>query len=162
MVSARAVAERVTDPELPMVTLAELGVLRAVSESGGQVTVDITPTYSGCPAMDTMRDDLVYALTDAGYRDVEVRTVLRPAWTSDWITSGGKEKLAAAGIAPPTAARRTGGAIPLTLTAPRRAIRCPHCGSRDTTTVSEFSGTACKALLRCRDCAEPFEYFKEF
>jgi ring-1,2-phenylacetyl-CoA epoxidase subunit PaaD len=162
MVSARAVAERVTDPELPMVTLADLGVLREVSESGGKVQVAITPTYSGCPAMDTMRDDLVHALTDAGYPEVEVRTVLHPAWTTDWITSGGKEKLAAAGIAPPTAAGPAGGPIPLTLTAPGRRIRCPRCGSRDTETVSEFSGTACKALLKCRDCAEPFEYFKEF
>ena len=96
MVTARAVAETVTDPELPMLTLADLGVLREVSEVDGKVTVSITPTYTGCPAMDTMRDDLVHALQHAGYPAVEVRTVLRPAWTTDWISAAGRRKLAPA------------------------------------------------------------------
>jgi len=98
--SARAVAEAVTDPELPMLTLADLGVLREVTEDGDTVSVAITPTYSGCPAMDTMRDDLVHALHRAGYDEVEVRTVLSPAWSSDWISAAGRRKLAAAGITP--------------------------------------------------------------
>ncbi|MER6800247.1 1,2-phenylacetyl-CoA epoxidase subunit PaaD, partial [Amycolatopsis mediterranei] len=104
MVTAAAVAATVTDPELPMLTLADLGVLRSVSEAEGRVVVAITPTYTGCPAMDTMRDDLEHALVSAGFADVEIRTQLSPAWTSDWISPSGREKLAAAGIAPPGAA----------------------------------------------------------
>jgi ring-1,2-phenylacetyl-CoA epoxidase subunit PaaD len=124
--------------------------------------VSITPTYSGCPAMSTMRDDLVHALLAAGYTQVDVRVVLHPAWTTDWISGAGRRKLAAAGIAPPGAApARRGGPVPLTLTAPARQVRCPHCGSAGTERVSDFSGTACKALRRCRDCREPFEHFKE-
>lgn len=161
MVTAYAVAATVTDPELPMLTLADLGVLREVSEEDGRVVVAITPTYTGCPAMDTMRDDLVHALTGAGYDEVEVRTVLRPAWSTDWITDDGKRKLAEAGIAPPGAAPRRTGPIPLTLSAPVASVRCPHCGSPDTEEQSRFSATACKALRRCRSCLEPFEHVKE-
>ncbi|MEY7970666.1 1,2-phenylacetyl-CoA epoxidase subunit PaaD [Saccharomonospora xinjiangensis] len=159
--SARAVAETVTDPELPMLTLADLGVLREVREEDGKVVVSITPTYSGCPAMDTMRDDLVHALGEAGFAEVEVRTVLRPAWSSDWITEEGRRKLAEAGIAPPGPAPRRPGPIPLTLSAPVARVRCPQCGSADTVEVSRFSATACKALRRCRACHEPFEHVKE-
>lgn len=159
---ARAVAATVTDPELPMLTLADLGVLREVSEQDGRVTVTITPTYTGCPAMDTMRDDLVHALEDAGYRDVEVRTVLQPAWSTDWITGDGRRKLAESGIAPPgQAPERSSGSIPLTLGRPRQVVRCPRCGSPETDEVSRFSATACKALRRCRSCREPFEHVKE-
>ncbi|GAA3542326.1 phenylacetate-CoA oxygenase subunit PaaJ [Amycolatopsis ultiminotia] len=159
---ARAVAETVTDPELPMLTLADLGVLREVSEVDGRVTVAITPTYSGCPAMDTMRDDLAHALLDAGYGDVEIRTVLEPAWSSDWISAAGRRKLAEAGIAPPGAApRRAAGPIPLTLAPPVARVACPQCGSRDTEEQSRFSATACRALRRCRSCLEPFEHVKE-
>ena len=162
MVSALAVAETVTDPELPMLTLADLGVLREVSEKDGRVLVAITPTYTGCPAMDTMRDDLVHALRGAGYDDVEVRTVLRPAWTSDWITEEGRRKLADAGIAPPgSAPRRTTGPIPLTLGASARRVSCPRCGSAVTDLVSEFGPTACKSLRRCGACHETFEHVKE-
>lgn len=162
VLDARAIAETVTDPELPMVTLAELGVLREVSEVDGKVRVAITPTYTGCPAMDTMRDDLVHALEAAGYREVEVSTVLQPAWTTDWISESGRRKLAEAGIAPPgTAPKQVSGPIPLTLGAPVLRVRCPHCGSAETEQLSKFSGTACKALLRCRTCLEPFEHFKE-
>ncbi|EOD63615.1 1,2-phenylacetyl-CoA epoxidase subunit PaaD [Amycolatopsis vancoresmycina] len=161
MVTAAAVAATVTDPELPMLTLADLGVLRSVSEEDGRVVVAITPTYTGCPAMDTMRDDLEHALLAAGFPDVEIRTQLAPAWTSDWISSSGREKLAAAGIAPPGAAPRRLGPIPLTLSAPVSAVRCPLCGSADTEEQSRFGATACKALRRCRACLEPFEHVKE-
>ena len=159
--TAAAVAATVTDPELPMLTLADLGVLRSVSESGGRVVVAITPTYTGCPAMDTMRDDLEHALVSAGYPDVEIRTQLSPAWTSDWISASGRRKLAAAGIAPPGAAPRRSGPIPLTLSAPVSRVPCPHCGSADTEEQSRFGATACKALRRCRACLEPFEHVKE-
>ena len=161
MVTAEAVAATVTDPELPMLTLADLGVLRSVSEEDGRVVVAITPTYTGCPAMDTMRDDLEHALVSAGYPDVEIRTQLTPAWSSDWISSAGREKLAAAGIAPPGAAPRRSGPIPLTLSAPVSRVSCPLCGSPDTEEQSRFGATACKALRRCRSCFEPFEHVKE-
>ncbi|WP_298176810.1 1,2-phenylacetyl-CoA epoxidase subunit PaaD [Saccharomonospora sp.] len=160
--TARQVAETVTDPELPMLTLADLGVLREVWEEDGTIIVSITPTYTGCPALDTMRDDLVHALQRAGYPKVEVRTVLRPAWSSDWITEEGRRKLAEAGIAPPGRARCHGtGPVPLTLAPPVSRVRCPQCGSTDTEEVSRFSATACKALRRCHACHEPFEHLKE-
>jgi ring-1,2-phenylacetyl-CoA epoxidase subunit PaaD len=160
MVSAQAVAETVTDPELPMLTLADLGVLRDVQETADRVVVTITPTYTGCPAMDAMRSDLYSALRRAGYAEVEVRIALTPAWTTDWITSDGRRKLAEAGIAPPGAAPR-GGPIPLSLTAPVKRVLCPQCGSAETELVSEFSATACRSLRRCRSCDEPFEHVKE-
>lgn len=157
--SARTVAETVVDPELPMLTLADLGVLRSVEESADRVVVTLTPTYLGCPALETMRADLVHALASAGYDDVEVRTELHPAWSSDWISPAGKAKLAEAGIAPPGRAPR--GPIPLTLTALASSVACPRCGSADTETIAEFGSTACKALVRCRECGEPFERVKE-
>jgi ring-1,2-phenylacetyl-CoA epoxidase subunit PaaD len=158
----RAVAETVTDPELPALTLADLGVLRDVREQDGTVVVEITPTYSGCPAMGVMRADLLHALHRAGFADVEVRTVLSPAWSTDWITEAGRHKLAAAGIAPPGRAPVRGpGPIPLQLGPTRRTASCPLCGSADTEETSEFGATACKALRRCRNCGEPFEHVKE-
>ncbi|GAA4135775.1 1,2-phenylacetyl-CoA epoxidase subunit PaaD [Actinomadura keratinilytica] len=160
---ARAVAETVTDPELPMLTLRDLGVLRDVRVApDGAVQVTITPTYTGCPAVQTMRDDLRARLAEAGFTRVEVRTVLHPPWTTDMISKAGRRKLAAAGIAPPgPAPRRTSGPIPLTLGPPRTAVRCPRCGSPDTDELSRFGSTACKSLRRCRACREPFEHFKE-
>ncbi|WP_308198478.1 1,2-phenylacetyl-CoA epoxidase subunit PaaD [Actinomadura terrae] len=159
--TARAVAETVTDPELPMLTLAELGVLRDVREEAGHVEVLITPTYTGCPALDAMRDDLRARLAEAGHRDVAVRTVLDPPWTTDWISASGRAKLAEAGISPPgPAPRRASGPIPLTL-GPTRRIACPRCGSADTAQVSRFGSTACKSLHRCAACGEPFEHVKE-
>lgn len=160
--SPAAVAAGVVDPELPVLTLADLGVLRSVEESGGTVTVTITPTYTGCPAMEAIRDDLVTALHSAGYPDVVVRTVLSPPWSTDWISEAGKRKLAEAGIAPPGAAsRNTGGPIPITLTPRPSTVDCPHCGSADTVETSRFGPTACTALRRCRTCSEPFEHVKE-
>ncbi len=158
----RSVAETVTDPELPMLTLSDLGVLRDVRTEDGTVVVEITPTYSGCPAMGIMRADLVHALRSAGFDDVEVRTVLAPAWSTDWITPEGRDKLVRAGIAPPGAApARAAGPVPLTLGPSRRTADCPLCGSADTEQISEFGATACKALRRCRSCREPFEHVKE-
>lgn len=160
--SARTIAETVTDPELPMLTLADLGVLRDVSEQDGRVSVTITPTYTGCPAMDTMRDDLEHALREAGYADVDINVTLNPAWSSDWISAEGLRKLAAAGIAPPTRAPKVAsGPIPLSLGPSVRRVRCPHCQSANTEELSRFGATACRALYRCRDCREPFEHVKE-
>jgi len=159
----RDVAGTVTDPELPMLTLADLGVLRDVrTAEDGTVVVTITPTYSGCPAMGVMRADLVHALHRAGFADVDVRTVLSPPWSTDWISEDGRRKLAEGGIAPPGHAPvRADGPVPLSLGPTRRTASCPLCGSADTEELSEFSGTACKALRRCRTCREPFEHVKE-
>jgi ring-1,2-phenylacetyl-CoA epoxidase subunit PaaD len=157
------VAAGVTDPELPLLTLADLGVLRDVRRAAdGTVVVDITPTYTGCPAMGVMRADLVHALHRAGFADVEVRTVLSPAWSTDRITAEGRRKLAAGGIAPPGAAPvRGAGPVPLELGPSRRTASCPLCGSPDTEEVSPFGATACTALRRCRSCREPFPHVKE-
>ena len=163
--TAYAVAAAVTDPELPMLTLADLGVLRSVEEADDgpdkKVVVTITPTYSGCPAMATMRDDLVHALTDEGYADVEVRVSLSPAWTTDWISDRGRAALVEHGISAPGPAPQRGGPVALTLAPTRRTIACPQCGSAATELVSEFGSTACKALYRCTDCLEPFDHVKE-
>jgi len=162
LTDARTVAETVTDPELPTLTLADLGVLRDVRIEDGTVVVDITPTYTGCPAMGVMRADLVHALHRAGFADVDVRTVLSPAWSTDWISEEGRRKLAAGGIAPPGPAPvRAPGPIPLQLGPTRRTATCPLCGSPDTEELSEFGATACKALRRCLSCREPFEHVKE-
>jgi ring-1,2-phenylacetyl-CoA epoxidase subunit PaaD len=162
LVRAREVAASVLDPELPVLTLADLGVLRAVTpDADGGVVVTITPTYSGCPAMETMCADLVSDLAAAGFDRVRVRTVLSPAWTTDWITEDGRRKLAEFGIAPPGPVRHHAGPVPLTLSPPVLTVRCPHCGSGDTELLSQFGATACKSLRRCRSCAEPFEHIKE-
>jgi len=161
-VTASEVVARVVDPELPMLTLADLGVVRAVDERGDGVTVTITPTYSGCPAIDAMRADIRATLHAAGYGPVDVRTVLAPAWSTDWITEAGRRKLAAAGIAPPAAAPVRGpGPVPLVLAAPASAVACPHCGAPATEELSRFGPTACTALRRCPSCREPFEHMKE-
>lgn len=162
LLDAREVAAQVTDPEMPMLTLADLGVLREVDRDGDRVTVTITPTYSGCPAMATMRDDLERALLRAGYAEVTVRVSLSPAWSSDWITDAGREALRAHGLsAPGPVDAPSGGPVALTLLRTRRALTCPRCGSDATELVSEFGATACKAMYRCTDCAEPFEHVKE-
>lgn len=155
MVNARDAVSAVVDPEIRVVTIDELGILRSVDTApDGHVTVTITPTYSGCPAMDVIRADIRTALAAAGHGDAEVVTVLRPAWSTDLISAAGREKLAEAGIAPPSPAHRP-GVVPLTL-----AVRCPQCGSPDTEELSRFGSTACKSLWRCRACAEPFDRIK--
>ena len=146
--TAREVAASVTDPEMPMLTLADLGVLRDVEVDGDRIAVTITPTYSGCPAMATMRDDLVHALRDHGWADVEVRVSLHPAWTTDWITEGGRRALRDHGISPPGAAPTHDGPVPLRLLPVRRALDCPRCGSDAVELTSEFGHTACKAVYR--------------
>ncbi|WP_245765000.1 1,2-phenylacetyl-CoA epoxidase subunit PaaD [Nonomuraea jiangxiensis] len=163
---AAEVAGQVRDPEMPMLTLADLGVLRGVEvvrEAGGAevVVASITPTYSGCPAMATMRDDLVHRLNDAGFPRVEVRVVLDPPWSSDWISERGRAALRAAGLSAPGPAPRRTGPVPLTLGPARTAPPCPRCGSPATELSSEFGATACKALYRCAGCLEPFEHVKE-
>jgi len=145
-----------------MVTLAELGIVRDVREDGDGVLVTITPTYSGCPAMDEIRADIGAALRRAGFARAEVRTVLAPAWTTDWISETGKRKLAEAGIAPPGAApTRRAGPIPLTLGARTEPVACPRCGESTTETVAAFGATACRELRRCPACREPFEHMRE-
>ena len=141
----------VVDPEIPVLTLQDLGVLRDISVDDGEVTITITPTYAGCPAMQTMQADIEKALQDAGYKQVKVKQSLSPAWSTDWMTQNGREKLRAYGIAPPlkTSCDQSSG-----------KIECPQCNSSDVKRISEFGSTACKALYQCRDCLEPFDYFK--
>jgi ring-1,2-phenylacetyl-CoA epoxidase subunit PaaD len=159
---AMAVARTVTDPEMPMLTLEDLGVLRSVEvDDEGHVVVAITPTYTGCPAMATMRDDLVRSLAEAGLPDARVRVSLSPAWSSDWITERGRRALADHGLSAPGPAPARSGPVALSLTPTRREIACPRCGSAQIELTSEFGPTACKALYRCTSCLEPFEHVKE-
>jgi ring-1,2-phenylacetyl-CoA epoxidase subunit PaaD len=160
---ARRIAESVPDPELPMLTLADLGILRDVTIDGARVVVSLTPTYSGCPALPEMRADVTSRLAAAGLADVEIRTELSPPWSTERISAAGRRKLAAAGIAPPAARPpAAAGPVPLTLTAaPGPAVPCPGCGSAQTERTAAFGATACKDLYRCRTCAEPFEHIKE-
>jgi ring-1,2-phenylacetyl-CoA epoxidase subunit PaaD len=159
--AVRVLVSRVTDPEMPMLTLQDLGVLRNVVVSDDRVVVTITPTYSGCPAMATMRDDLVHTLHEHGFGDVQVKVSLHPAWTSDWITDGGRQALADHGISAPADAPRHDGPVVLNLMPTRRVLDCPRCGSDRVTLISEFGPTACKAMYRCTACLEPFDHFKE-
>ena len=150
---ARTAAGAVLDPEVPVLTIADLGILRGVEDTGDGVVVTITPTYSGCPAMDAIRDDLLAAFARAGRHDVRVEFVLSPAWTTDWMTEEGKRKLLDYGIVPPQ--HRGARSVSLTLT-----LRCPQCGSPDTRELSRFGSTACKSLWVCNACREPFDHFK--
>ena len=159
---ALRVAQSTPDPELPMLSIGDLGILRSVTTEGERVVVSLTPTYSGCPAMAEIRSDVQARLAEAGLRDAVVRTLLNPPWSSDWITAEGRRKLAAAGIAPPGSVPHAEAPVPLTLTtAPQRGLACPACGSADTERTAAFGSTACKDLYRCRACAEPFEHVKE-
>ena len=153
---ARDAAASVVDPELPMLTLEDLGVLRGVEDIGGRVVVTVTPTYSGCPALATMKADLRLALAAAGFRDVEVRTTLAPAWTTDWITERGRQALHEHGIAPPGPRQVT---LQLLQRPPDPA--CPRCGSLETRVVSRFGASPCTSQHVCGTCAEPFDKVKE-
>lgn len=153
----REAVARVVDPEIRVVTIDDLGILRGVTvDNEGRTIVTITPTYSGCPAMDVIRADVAAAARAAGAADVDIRTELSPAWSTDRISETGKAKLAAAGIAPPSAVRPPG---PVLL---QIAVRCPHCGSPATQELSRFGSTACKSLWRCTECREPFDHIKAF
>jgi ring-1,2-phenylacetyl-CoA epoxidase subunit PaaD len=149
------IAARVTDPEIPVLTIADLGILRDVTAGPeGAVVVTITPTYSGCPAMDVIEQDLKAVFAAEGYGKVLVDRVLSPAWSTDWITDEGKAKLQEYGIAPPTGKGHR-GTVTLGM-----AVKCPRCHSLNTREISRFGSTACKALYSCKDCLEPFDYFK--
>lgn len=168
--AARAwdVAATVADPEIPVLNVADLGVLRSArveSREGGRgvlrtAYIEITPTYSGCPAMDTFRADIEVALLAAGYDEARVDFVLAPAWTTDWMTDTGREKLASYGIAPPTGQAPTGRREPGDPVTLDLSVRCPRCGSLSTREQAHFASTSCKALYTCLDCLEPFDYFK--
>ena len=152
---AWAAAASVVDPELPVLTIDDIGILRAVTVTDDGVEVVVTPTYSGCPAMDTIRDDVVRALGEAGFGTVRVRLTLAPAWTTDWISDSGRAALERFGIAPPTGQADAAGRVSI-----RMAVKCPQCDSLDTREISHFGSTSCKALYECRSCGEPFDYFK--
>jgi ring-1,2-phenylacetyl-CoA epoxidase subunit PaaD len=155
---ATAAAGSVLDPEVPVLTIADLGVLRGVTvDAAGRVIVTVTPTYSGCPAMDVIRRDVEDAVHAAGFSDVEVRTVLSPPWTTDAMTDRGREALQNYGIAPPQRRTSTSGPVLVTL-----SVRCPQCDSPDTRELSRFGSTACKSMWACNSCLEPFDHFKAF
>jgi ring-1,2-phenylacetyl-CoA epoxidase subunit PaaD len=155
--NAWAAAAAVLDPEVPVLTIEDLGVLRDVSVDAGGVTVTVTPTYSGCPAMESIEHDVEAAVRAAGFEQVVVRRVLAPAWTTDWMTDEGRRKLEAYGVAPPPqrTAAHTGGPVLVSL-----SVSCPQCGSKDTQELSRFGSTACKSLWRCTACREPFDHCK--
>jgi len=152
--TVREIVAAVPDPELPVITIADLGVLRDVSvDEDGHIDVVITPTYSGCPAMDAIRADIAERLAAHGWFDAAIRLELAPAWTTDWITPAGREALSEYGLSLPGPV--SSGPVVLTL-----SVRCPHCGSADTHEISRFGSTACKALWTCRTCREPFDHVK--
>jgi ring-1,2-phenylacetyl-CoA epoxidase subunit PaaD len=155
--------ETIPDPEIPVISIRELGILREVNESGGEFEVVITPTYSGCPAMSQIEDD-VRALLEKHSLHAKVVTRLAPAWTTDWISDEGRKKLREYGIAPPhTTQPPAGNIVRFASRAVRsEAVACPQCGSANTTETSHFGSTACKALYKCLDCLEPFDYFKPY
>ena len=154
LAKARAVAGAVPDPELPFVSVEDLGILRAVKIDGDQVVAEVSPTYSGCPAVAVIEESILNALLDAGF-NAKVERVMSPAWTTAWITEAGRQKLLQNGIAPPAV---DAPAKPALFDKP--SVTCPHCDSSSTTRVSEFGSTPCKAQYRCNDCQEPFDYFK--
>jgi ring-1,2-phenylacetyl-CoA epoxidase subunit PaaD len=151
-----ALLSRIPDPEIPVINIEELGILRNVQVSGDEVVVDITPTYSGCPAMKQIEDDIVKTLKEAGIAKIKVNMVYSPAWTTDWLTEEAKEKLRIYGIAPPEKTTMDKSSI----TGKPKQLKCPRCGSAHVEMISQFGSTACKALYKCMDCLEPFDYFK--
>jgi len=145
--------DQVKDPEIPALSIWDLGVLAGIDKQGERLVISITPTYSGCPAMDVIRDDISQALEQAGYKDFRIRLVLAPAWNTNMMSPEGLQKLEAYGIAPPVSGEACAGG--------QCRVSCPHCGSGNTKNISEFGSTACKALYQCQDCQEPFDYFKK-
>lgn len=171
LAQARALAAAVPDPEIPVVTLEDLGILRSVEEEDGRVVVVLTPTYTGCPATQVIADDVRRALSDAGIADADVRLTLTPPWTTDWISADGRRKLREYGIAPPGGDAPAGTSVlrfvprggPATAApAAVESIDCPRCGSSDVERLSQYGSTPCKALYRCVACREPFDYFKPY
>lgn len=149
--------EDVADPEVPVLSVIDLGIIREVKINENEVEIIITPTYSGCPAMDMISMNIKLALIEHGYTNVKITSVLSPAWTTDWMSEAGKLKLKEYGIAPPNPKQQV---CDDKLFAPHEAVQCPHCDSWHTRRISEFGSTACKALYQCNDCKEPFDYFK--
>jgi ring-1,2-phenylacetyl-CoA epoxidase subunit PaaD len=145
----------ITDPEIPVITIEDLGILRKVERQGEKVVVTITPTYSGCPAMSAIGLEIRIKLKELGFEEVEIKNQLSPAWNTDWLSEVGRQKLEEYGIAPPQATGHV-----LSLFGEEPDIRCPHCKSENTHLVSQFGSTSCKALYQCNDCLEPFDYFK--
>jgi ring-1,2-phenylacetyl-CoA epoxidase subunit PaaD len=154
------VLDTVPDPEIPVISVVELGIVRDVVVEGARVTVVITPTYSGCPAMQAIEHDVLAALAERGWNDGHVRTVFTPAWTTDWMSEATRAKLRAYGIAPPSRGAFSDGDELVPLVRRRPAVECPYCGSSRTTLRSEFGSTACKSTLYCDACRQPFEQFK--
>lgn len=150
------ILKNVSDPEIPVLTVVDMGVVRNVEEQDGKLIVSITPTYSGCPAMNEIESNIRWALEEAGYNEVEVKTLISPPWTTDWMTEEGKQKLQEYGIAPPEGS----SADKSVLFGEAKKVMCPRCKSRNTKMISQFGSTACKALYQCEDCKEPFDYFK--
>lgn len=154
---AHLLLQTVTDPEVPVLTVDDLGIIRKLTiAEDGFLEVVITPTYSGCPAMGVIEVNIRAALQDGGFDNVRISTVLSPAWTTDWLSEAGRRKLREYGIAPPAETSLDKKA----LLGERRALICPHCGSNETEMISQFGSTACKSLFRCQSCLEPFDYFK--
>ncbi|MBN4070320.1 phenylacetate-CoA oxygenase subunit PaaJ [Olleya sp. AH-315-F22] len=149
------ILNQVSDPEIPVLTILDMGVVRSAIIEDEKVIVKITPTYSGCPAMDVIEEDIITAFKNEGYK-AKVELVLSPAWTTDWITEKGRQELEAYGIAPPLDAVADKEA----LLEGKKLVKCTNCGSTNTKLVSQFGSTACKALFQCEDCQEPFDYFK--
>lgn len=145
-----SVLETVTDPEVPVLTVIDLGVVRNVAKKNDTIIVTITPTYTGCPAMDMISANIKFALFAEGFKNIKIEMVLSPVWTTDWMSETGKQKLKEYGIAPPNKQYRIAA----------DGIACPLCNSTNTKLISEFGSTACKALLQCQNCREPFDYFK--
>lgn len=152
----REILKSVTDPEVPVLSVLDLGIVRDIKVNGPVPEIVITPTYTGCPAMDMIRMNIRMALLQHGYKEVNITTVLSPAWTTDWMSEAGKEKLRAYGIAPPHPKQQV---CDMRLF-DEEAVQCPHCQSYQTRRISEFGSTACKALYQCNNCQEPFDYFK--
>ena len=152
-----SILETVMDPEVPVLSVIDLGIIRDVKFSSDEAEIIITPTYTGCPAMDVISLNVRLALLSHGYKKVSIKQVLSPAWTTDWMTEAGKRKLKEYGIAPPNPKQQV---CDDKLFTPHEAVQCPRCNSYHTHRISEFGSTACKALFRCDDCQEPFDYFK--